>query len=381
MKNKHYIWGLLCSLFLFSACGGDKKSYIADFDIKDIGTGPIYAVQKSYNGNIHIDTIWPKNNFFRVKGEADSLSRIDLYSMQYNRLLSLYIKNSDHIEVKGDAKQLSSIKIKDGEINNDIIDFYRKHSGIIKTRDSLLQQLSFIPSEKTKEYYAWKAKTDSLRLNISKLVTEYANQNRRSPATVALIAENMLISDNISMCDSLMKTLSSKAKRGNPVARREIEQFLKDSYDVTSTIMFKPFTLKNEKDSAIHIDSLHGKPTILHFWSASLLKQSANNSWINDATFYFPDSTINIISIAFDMDTSVWKQNLRDKPYRGTKLIEPKSFNSDIARDYGIRTLPYNIVIDRNGHIIGRNIRNTEMAALLQEISNKTIINTDSISN
>ncbi len=381
MKNGHFLLGVLLFLFMLSACGGDKGSYIVDFDIKNIGTNPVYAVHKSYTGNIRIDTVWPKNNFFRVKGDADSLSRIDLYSIQYNRLISLYIKNGYHIEIEGDAKHLSSAKIKDGGINNDIADFYRKHSGTIKTLDSLLQKLSFISPEKTKEYNTIKVRTDSLLLQISKQVAEYAEQNKRSSATVALIAENMLIPHNIFLCDSIMKTLSSKAKRDNPIARREIESFLRDSYDATSATLFKPFKLKNEKDSTIYIDSLHGKPTILHFWSAELLKNSANNSWLNDATFYFADSTINVISIAFDIDTAIWKQNLRNNPYRGIKLIEPKGFNSDIAQNYGIRKLPDNIIIDRNGQISGRNLKSSEMAALLKKISETPIANPDSIPN
>ena len=89
MKNGPLLFLLLGFLLALSACGGDKRSYIADFDIKDLGNNPLYAVHKSYDGKIRIDTVWPKNNFFRVKGEADSLSRIDLYSTGFNRLFSL----------------------------------------------------------------------------------------------------------------------------------------------------------------------------------------------------------------------------------------------------------------------------------------------------
>ncbi len=379
MKNGPLLFLLLGFLLALSACGGDKRSYIADFDIKDLGNNPLYAVHKSYDGKIRIDTVWPKNNFFRVKGEADSLSRIDLYSTGFNRLFSLYIQNGDHIEVDGQIEKLSSAKIKGGGINNDIADFYQEHAAMMKTRDSLLQRLALTPPENRKEYTACQNISDSLSREIGRAVATYADRNRRSAATVALVAENMLLPENLPLCDSVMQLLSPKAKQGNPVARREIEQFLKESYDIASDTLFKGFSLKNEKDSTVRIDSLYGKPAVLHFWSASLPKNGANNSWLNDATFHFPDSAIHIISIAFDLDTALWKQNLRNNPYRGIKLIEPRRFNSAITQEYGIRQLPNNVVIDRQGRIVGRNLKSTEMAALLQEISRTRVEPTDSI--
>lgn len=353
------------SFFLLSACGSGNKNYIADFDLKDIGNSPVYAVHKFYDGTIRIDTAWPKNNFFRVRGEADSLSRVDLYTSQYRRMVSLYLKNGDQIEIKGSANQYKSLKIKNDDINNDIADFNRKHAAAIKMRDSLQQQLSFIAPEKTNERSSWRFKADSLQAALSQATLEYAEKNRRSPAAVALIAQNMLSPASIALCDSAMKILSPKAKQGNPIARREIEAFLKDSHKLLSKT-FIPFKLKNEKDTLVQIDSLQGKPTILHFWSAQRTQKNPDNVWLNEATFYYPDTAVNVISIAFDIDTATWKKSLRDNPYTGIKLVEPKGFSSNIANDYGILKLPDNIVIDRSGKIVGRDLKSFEIAALLK---------------
>ena len=72
-------------------------------------------------------------------------------------------------------------------------------------------------------------------------------------------------------------------------------------------------------------------------------------------------NNINIVSISIDSDNYAWKKALKEEKMKWTQLCGERS-----AREYGIRGVPFCVILDKKGNIIGKGIRGAEIDNLLR---------------
>jgi thioredoxin-related protein len=68
----------------------------------------------------------------------------------------------------------------------------------------------------------------------------------------------------------------------------------------------------------------------------------------------FKEEEVVFLYIAFEKDWLVAHEFLTKKGIKGTFLILPDGFNDETAINYGIRSIPRYMLIDRNGNFISK---------------------------
>ena len=77
---------------------------------------------------------------------------------------------------------------------------------------------------------------------------------------------------------------------------------------------------------------------------------------------------LGVIGVSLDIDAASWKKAIRDDGYTWTNLSDLKGFDSPISKKYGIKAIPRNLIVSRQGVIVAMDLHGKELEARLAEL-------------
>ncbi len=81
----------------------------------------------------------------------------------------------------------------------------------------------------------------------------------------------------------------------------------------------------------------------------------------------YHEKGLEIIGISFDEDENEWKQAVEEMNMTWPQVSELQSWDNIMTRQYGVTSIPYTILIDSNGTIIGQQLRGKELEDKVKE--------------
>ena len=76
---------------------------------------------------------------------------------------------------------------------------------------------------------------------------------------------------------------------------------------------------------------------------------------------------LEIIGISFDEDKTAWKKAVKDMHMTWPQASELRSWDNIMTQKYGVTSIPYTILIDKSGTIIGQQLRGKELEKAIQD--------------
>jgi peroxiredoxin len=131
------------------------------------------------------------------------------------------------------------------------------------------------------------------------------------------------------------------------------------------------FTLSDSKDNPVRLSNYHGKVVLLNFWATWCHGCQMEIPWFMVYENKYKDSGLAVIGVSMDEDG--WKSV---KPFlEEKKLNYPVVIgNDDLAKMFGVQSMPMSLLIDRNGQIaasyagvVDRDACESEIRALLHD--------------
>ncbi len=157
-------------------------------------------------------------------------------------------------------------------------------------------------------------------------------------------------------------------------AKEEVSQRKKYEENIPeSSKIGKPYIdikTKDLNDKAFKLSNIIGtkKLIMLDFWASwcmPCLKEMPNIAKIYEK---HKENGFEIIGISLDKNQSSWKNAISKNNMIWTHIIENKGWESDVMISYGIKSIPYIILIDENGVIVSRNLRGEKLASEIEKI-------------
>lgn len=151
----------------------------------------------------------------------------------------------------------------------------------------------------------------------------------------------------------------------------EINEYIEGLKKTMPGEKFLDFTQKDINGNDFTLSELVGKPNaiILDFWASWCPDCRKANPDLVKIYNQFKDKGLEIVSISLDTDQAKWKKAIADDnltwPYHVSDL---KGWNNEVAQQYTISFIPQNLILDKNGVILDKNVPFEKMEELLSKL-------------
>lgn len=131
------------------------------------------------------------------------------------------------------------------------------------------------------------------------------------------------------------------------------------------------FTQNNTAGKPVKLSDYRGKYVLLDFWASWCGPCRAENPNVLDNYEKFHSKGLEILSVSLDDKKEAWLKAIKDDGLEWAHVSDLKGWKNEVAKEYDIRAVPSNFLIDKEGKIVAVDLRGEELTQKLAEIFGK----------
>jgi len=127
------------------------------------------------------------------------------------------------------------------------------------------------------------------------------------------------------------------------------------------------FALPNPNDKMISTLGFRGKILLIDFWASWCKPCRKLNPELIEIYKEFKESNFEILGVSLDTEKEKWKNAISKDRIPWENIIDTLAFEGKVSAKYNIHSIPSNILIGKNGIIMGKNISIENLRKILTD--------------
>lgn len=366
------------SVLLFSACSNPNSESSSGFELKGkLGNAhgdTLYLELMATDGLKKVDTaILDENGEFTMHPVIPEIGFYRLKTTDRN-FATLIFEPNQKVTITGDVADLGNTYNVEGsedsklfwEINLASAESYRK-------RDSL---------QKIFQAFVNMTQMDSLRIDsmsneLEKPYTQLVNDHnqflktfieKHASSFASLAAIQQLQPDEF--MDTYFKLDDGLfAKYPNSPYIKAFHDGVSNSRKLAVGTLAPEINMNTPEEKPLALSSLKGKVVLIDFWASWCGPCRAENPNVVKAYNKYKSKGFDIYSVSLDKDMDKWKQAIKaDGLTWKNHVCDFKFWQSPVVALYNFNAIPTNVLIDKEGNILAKNLRGEALDQKLAEI-------------
>jgi len=374
MKKTSIITLVLLFISALLTFAAPRKGFTINGTITGKTTDKVYLIHE-YKGVTYTDSAVISNGRFLLKGWVPQVQfyTIKLSKSDADRNLNTFLLDNKIVTFKAKSDSLYKAHIT-GLPDNDIYFNFYNHAWkpVTDSAGKIYHKLDIAnQGGKLKLDSATQKKFDDEFNGLTKfdqrIVSAYVEAHRNSIAAAAIILERFINYYEFDPAAKVFKLFPHKVK--NSVFGKQIKEAV---YIDALTSIGKPapnFTQPDTTGKIIDLKNLKGKYVLVDFWASWCGPCRRENPNVLKAYNKFHDKGFDIISISLDNNKNSWIKAIRTDSLSWIHVSDLKGWKNAAAAKYGVKLIPQNFLLDRDGKIIARNLRGAALDKKLSEIN------------
>lgn len=318
---------------------------------------PLDSIRVNANMNFSLKANITKANFFQIStgGEAYTI---------------LIIEPGQHIKIDIDANNMMGPKNISGTPETskmfEMLNVLNSYKGQQDALESQYQKVHGTPSQDSLgailiEKYQ---KIEALKTNY--LVSEISNNPGLSSL---LFIDQLPIDKYLEVYVKLDKAIYSKFSENSFVG--DLHRKVASKMRLAPGQPAPEISLASPNGEIIKLSSLRGKVVLIDFWASWCSPCRRENPNVVRIYNKYKDSGFEIYGVSLDKEKSKWVQAIDADNLTWTHVSDLRFWNSVAAKDYGVGSIPFTVLIDKEGNVIATGLRGEALENKLAEIFGK----------
>lgn len=137
-----------------------------------------------------------------------------------------------------------------------------------------------------------------------------------------------------------------------------------------TTIGYKAtnFTQNTPEGKPIKLSDYKGKVVLVDFWASWCGPCRAENPNVVAAYNKYKDKGFTVLGVSFDQNKEAWLKAIEKDRLTWDHVSDLKGWGNEVGKIYNISSIPQNLLIDKEGKILDKNLRGAALEEKLQEL-------------
>ncbi len=284
-----------------------------------------------------------------------------------NQYTILILQPGENLEVKIDGlKMLQPSGIKGSPITQHLYTMLVKINSFDTEMKKLELEYKNLADDDTKDEKSKILIAKFQKINNAK--TEYIKSEIYTKPSLAslLFIEKLPIDDNLDLYIKLDKALYPKYKNNDFVLN--VHSKVQSKIKLAPGSMAPEISLPSPEGDLVKLSSLRGKVVLIDFWASWCSPCRRDNPHNVKLYAKYKSQGFEIYAVSLDKTKSNWVKAIKDDNLTWTHVSDLRYWQSKAAKEYGVGSIPFTVLIDKDGKVIATKLRGPALDKKLKEI-------------